>query len=71
MWCTGKIPHELGWRILVLILKGTTNTRGIGLLETRWKVVKVLIDNHLHSSLQIHDVLYGFRSRRGTGTSIM
>ena len=39
MCCTGEIPQELIWTILVLILKGKTNTRGIDLLETLWKVV--------------------------------
>ena len=39
MWCTGVIPQDLGWTILILIPKVTTNTRGIFLLETLWKVV--------------------------------
>ena len=34
MWRTGDIPQDLGWTVLVLITKGTTYTRGIGLLET-------------------------------------
>ena len=34
MWRTGEIPQELGWTVLVLIPKGTTDTWGIGLLET-------------------------------------
>ena len=29
----------LGWTILLLILKGDTDNRGIGLLETLWKAV--------------------------------
>ena len=57
--------------ILVLILKGTTYKRGIGLLETLWKVVKILIDNRLRASLHMHDVLHGFRAERGTRTAIM
>ena len=56
---------------MVLITKGTTNTRGIGLLETMWKVVEALIDTSLRSITQFHDVLHGFWSRRGTGTAIM
>ena len=59
------------WTILVLIPKGTTNTRCIGLLEIPWKVVEVLIDTRLCASLQMHKVLHGFRSRRGMGTAIM
>ena len=51
MWCRGEIPQELGWKVLVLIPKGTTNTKCIGLLETLWKVVEVLIDTHIHASM--------------------
>ena len=34
MWKHGDIPREIGWKILVLIPKGKTDTRGIGLLES-------------------------------------
>ena len=71
MWRTGKIPQDLGCTILVLITKGTTDTRGIGLLETLWNVVEVMINTRLRASLQIHNVFYGFRTGRGIGTAIM
>ena len=61
----------MGWKILVLIPKETTNTRGISLLETLWKVVGALINTCLSASLHMHDVLHGFREGRGTGTAIM
>ena len=61
----------MGWTILVLILKGNTDTRGIGLLETLWKVVEVLVDTFLCASLQMHDILHGFRAGIGVGTAIM
>ena len=67
----GEIPQYLGWTILLLIPKSTTNTRGIDLLDTLWKVVEALIDTRIRASLQMHDVLHGFRSGRGTGTTIM
>ena len=51
MWHMGETPQELGWEILVLIPKGTTDTRGIGLLETLWKVMEALIDTRLCASL--------------------
>ena len=51
MWSTGEIPQELGWTVLVLIPKGTTDTRFVGLLETLWKVVEALIDTRLCASL--------------------
>ena len=71
MWQTGEIPQELGWNILVLIPKVTTDTWDIGLLTTLYKVVEDTVDTRLKSSLQFHDVLDGFRDRRETGTSIM
>ena len=67
MWRTGEITKDLGCTILVLILKRTTNTRGIGLLETLWKVVESLIDTHLCASLQMHYVFHGFRPEEGQG----
>ena len=71
MWRMGEIPQELGCSVLVLIPKDATNTRSIGLLETLWKVVEALIDTRLCVSLQLHNVLHGFRDRIGTGTAIM
>ena len=71
MWRMGGTPQELVWKILVLIQKRTTNTRGIGLLETLCKVVEALINTSLRASLQIHNVLHSFRDGRGTGTAIM
>ena len=29
MWLMGEIPHDLGWAVLVLVPKGTTDTQGI------------------------------------------
>ena len=71
MWRTGEIPQDLGWKILVLVTKGTTDTRGIGLLEALWKVVEALIGTRFRAILQMHKVLYGFRAGRGTRTAIM
>ena len=71
MWRTGDIPQKLGWNVLVLIPKGFSNIRGIGLIETLWKVVESLIDTCLHTILQLHDDLHGFRSGRGMGTAII
>ena len=61
----------MGWTILVVIPKGTTNTRVIVLLETLWKVVEALIDTHLRASLQMHGVIHGFRAGRRTKTAII
>ena len=76
VWQTGEIPQELDWTFLVLIRKGTTDTRGIGLLDSLWKVVVALIDTRLRSSLQFHDVFHGLRNvtrgeHHGTGDWIL
>ena len=52
----------MGWTVLVLLPKGTTDTRGIGMLETLWKMVEASIDTRLRASPQMHNVLHGFRS---------
>ena len=56
---------------MVLIRKVTTDTGGITLLETLWKVVEALIDTCLCASLHFYDVLQGFQFGRGTGMAIM
>ena len=71
MWRMGKITQELGWNVLVLIPKGTIDTRGISLLETLWKLVEALIDTCIRASLQFHNLLHVLLSRRGTRTDIM
>ena len=71
MWRKGEIPQELGWTVLVLIPKGNTDTRGIRLLETLWKLVEALINTRLRASLHMHNVLHWFRSKRQTGTAVM
>ena len=71
IWHTGETPQELGWTILVLIPNGTTDTIGISMLETLWKVVEALIDTCLRASLQMNNILHGFRKGIGMGTAIM
>ena len=71
MWRMGEVPQEFGWTVLVLVRKGTTDTRGIGLLENLWKVVEALIDTYIRASIQFHDVLHGLWSGRGTGIAIL
>ena len=61
----------MGWKVLVLIPKGNTDTRGIGLLEFLWKVVEAIIDTHLRASVRLHDILHGFRIGKGTGKVIL
>ena len=57
--------------ILVLLPKGNTDTWGIGLLESLWKVLETIIDTHLRASVQPHDVLNGFHTGKGMGMEIL
>jgi hypothetical protein len=66
---TGDIPQEMTWSILVLIPKTSGGTRGIGLLETMWKVCSSIINRRLQDSIPFHEALHGFRPGRGTGTA--
>ena len=50
---------------MILISKGTEYTHGVVLLEAVWKVVEAVIDTHIKSVVQFHDVLHGFHTGRG------
>ena len=71
MWGTRNIPQELGKTILFLIPKGNTDTKGVGLLKTLWKVLEAIIDTRLTYLIHFYDVLLRFRSGRGIGTATM
>ena len=64
----GDLAEEVTWKAVVLIPKGKGDYRGIGLVEVMWKVVAVILNRHLTSSITFHNVLHGFRAGRGTGT---
>ena len=62
---------ELGWTVLFIIPKGSTDTREIGILEVMWKMVEGVIYTRVKSAVLFHDVLHGFHAGRGTGNTIM
>ena len=68
---TGRLNQEALWSAVVLLPKGNGDFRGIGLIEALWKVIEKIIDRRLSDSIQFHDVLHGFRAKRGTGTAII
>ena len=53
--------------VVVLIPKEKGNYQGIGLFDSIWKAVKVVMDNR-PKILELHDCLHGFLARIGTGT---
>ena len=65
-----KLLHNRNSTV-VLIPKGKGDYRGIGLVEVMWKVVAVILNRRLTSSITLHDVLHGFRAGRGTGTATL
>ena len=71
MWQHRETPTNMGWKILVLVSKGNTDTRGIGLLDTLCKVVESIIDTHLRASISFHYVLCVFCVVRVTGAAIL
>ena len=68
---TGSIPQKLSWSILACLPKRDGGHRGIGLLETIWKLVQAIIDNRIKKAIKFHDALHGFCFRRGTGTALI
>ena len=67
----GDLAEEATWQAVVLIPKGKGDYWGIGLVEVMWKVVAVILNCRLTSSITFHDVLHGFREGRGTGTATL
>ena len=65
------LEEEVTWQAVVLIPKGKGDYQGIGLVEVMWKVVAVILNGRVTSSITFHDVLNGFWEGRGTGTATL
>ena len=59
------------WKTMEPIPKDKGEYRGIGLVETIWKVCTSIVNSRLRSSIVLHEVLHGFKQGRGTETAIM
>ena len=71
-YSTGQIPQALNVAILVLLKKPCGNEyRGIGLLETIWKLISSIMDRRMKEAVEFDDSVHGFRQQRGTGTAIL
>jgi hypothetical protein len=42
-WESGTVPTQMSWMVIVLLPKGGGDYRGIGLLDTIWKVVEKIM----------------------------
>ena len=68
----GSLAEACTWQTVVLIPKGDgKDFRGIGLVEFVWKATTGIINWRLNSEICYHDNLHGFRTGRGTGTTIL
>ena len=65
------LPAEISWYILVFISNLNMHTPGISLLKVLWKFFKYVIETWVKTDMQFHDVLHGFHTRQGIGTTTM
>ena len=68
IWDRGKIPQQISWMMVVLIPQVGGDYQDIGLLETFWKTIEILMD-HRSQVIEFHDCLQGFLKGRGYGTA--
>ncbi len=69
---TGELPTLLHCNILVLIPKSEPGkVRGIGLLETIWKLITTILHTRLSNGITFHPDMHGFLPKRGCSTACM
>ena len=56
----GRLPSELTWTTMILLLKGRGGYRGVGLVEVIWKMITTIINTRLGVAISLHDAMYGF-----------
>ena len=60
-----RLPVEMNWTTMILILMGWGDYRGIGLVEMIWKKIISIINACLGMAISLHDSLHRFRQVRG------
>ena len=63
----GVLEEEATCQAVVLLPKGGSNYRGIGIVEVVWKAVTVILNFCFAASITYHESIHGFRSDYGTG----
>jgi Reverse transcriptase (RNA-dependent DNA polymerase) len=58
---TNEVPKAACISTLVLIPKASGGVRGIGLLESVWKVISMIIKERMQETIQFDDMLHVFR----------
>ena len=61
----------MSYATIAFLPKGRGGYWWIGIAEAVWKVCAMVVNCWLKSSVTLHDALYGFRVRRGTGTATL
>lgn len=67
----GKLPQRLNMSTLIMLPKGDNDVRGIGLVESVWKVLGKIINRRIQEVVKFHPCVHGFRKNKGTGTAIL
>ena len=65
------MSQDLANTYMILIPKPESNKmRGIGIVDTLWKVIAYIIKRRLEAKIQLHSDLHGFRKGHGCRTAI-
>lgn len=68
----GELPSTMLWSTIVQIPKaGSTELRGIGLVDALWKLLGSIIAQRITARVQFHHAIHGFRTSRGTSSAIL
>ena len=65
----GHFAEECTWKTVVLIPKENNDFFRIGLVEVLWKKVMGILNFCLTKAIQLHKMLHGFLTDRGTRTA--
>ena len=65
----GHFAEECTWKTVVLIPKENNDFFRIGLVEVLWKTVMGILNFCLTKAIQLHNMLHGFLTDRGTRTA--
>jgi exonuclease III len=71
IFLTGAVPKRMREGVLVLLPKnGSTEFRGISLLDCVYKLISTCINTRAARNIQFHEGIHGFRAERGCQTAI-
>ena len=56
----GVLPEELTWATMILLPKGKGDYWGIGSVEAKWKIYRVVLNSRLKKWVELHESLHEF-----------